>query len=204
MAYQVGFAMLSLSLPGKPSLRSFLRGLSWRRCSTHVMTPLHKTCHILLHCERANQLTADPQVQPMSCRSSAEAGGDPASASLPPLPGGTAGATSLQPGLAPDPPTSLASTSPDEEQPRPSVADTEEGDSGRKSGARRKVLEVAEGLEEELFVAEAHRHDAEVHPTLFSAHSCMSRWSQCILKGPRAAQNPESVRYKAGASVFWA
>lgn len=57
--------------------------------------------------------------------------------------------------------------SPDTEQPRPSVADDdvdseEGGPATRHTQPRSKVLAVAEGLEEELFVAEAHRHDAEV------------------------------------------
>ena len=52
--------------------------------------------------------------------------------------------------------------SPDDEQPRPSIADDDEGSGLRKNPAGGKVLAVAEGLEEELFVAEAHRHDAEV------------------------------------------
>ena len=59
-----------------------------------------------------------------------------------------------------------ASGSPDNEQARPSAADDADAPGrpieSRATQPRTKVLAVAEGLEEELFVAEAHRHDAEV------------------------------------------
>lgn len=105
------------------------------------------------------------------CRSSADTGsdvlalGNPPSSLLPPLPVGTdnAPAASAQPpGHADEPAAELMGSSPDDEQPRPSVADEAAPGSGRKAGACGKVLVVAESLEEELFVAEAHRHDAEV------------------------------------------